>query len=232
MGIYLIKSGVSVYSYQYYLSDDFVEEITLKIQGGQRNEYFTDYKDFDVRNEKYGRLISNTDNKINQSMFMLGGGRNGAWYAMRNRVYKNAFEVADAVDGMKMIFYVAGGVFGLLAILMLFNFISVTVSSKQKEIGILRAIGARKLDVFKIFVVESLIITLTCFVVSVIICLICCNALNGYLVSSALGIKALDFGVMSVLIMLFSTIAVAAIATVVPVSKAAKKAPVDSIRAL
>lgn len=232
VGIYLIKSGVSVYSYQYYLSDDFAEEITLKIQGGQRNEYFTDYKDFDVRNEKYGRLISNTENKISQSMYMLSSGRNGSWYAMRNRVYKNAFEVADAVDGMKMIFYVAGGVFGLLAILMLFNFISVTVSSKQKEIGILRAIGARKLDVFKIFVVESLIITLSCFVVSVIICAIGCNVLNGYLVSSALGIKALDFGVMSVIIMLVSTIAVAAIATVVPVSKAAKKAPVDSIRAL
>lgn len=232
VGIYLIKSGVSIYSYHYYLSDDFAEEISLKIQGGQRNEYFTDYKDFNVQNEKYGRLITTTDNKINQSMFMLNSGRNGAWYAMRNSVYKDAFEVADAVDGMKIIFYVAGGVFGLLAILMLFNFISVTVSSKQKEIGILRAIGARKLDVFKIFVVESLVITLACFIVSVVLCIIGCNVLNGYLVSSALGIKALDFGVMSALIMLVSTIAVAAIATVVPVSKAAKKSPVDSIRAL
>ncbi|MBE5749408.1 MAG: ATP-binding cassette domain-containing protein [Clostridiales bacterium] len=235
-GLYLVTDGKSETSRNYIVSDGLCDEFSLTKKAiyvgsdsTQDRVYVTAHV-FNADVERYGRIITLTDNDMDQSMFMLNAGKNGDWYAMKNKAYIDANEIAEGVDMMKGIFYVAGGIFGLFAILMLFNFISVTVSSKQKEIGILRAIGARKSDVFKIFVIEALMITLTCFVISAILSAVACTVINGYLLTSAVGVTALDFGVLSVLCLLMSTIAVAAIATVIPVSKAANKAPVESIR--
>ena len=46
--------------------------------------------------------------------------------------------MANLIFGLKILFWIAGGVFGLFAALMLFNFITVSISSKNKEIGIIK----------------------------------------------------------------------------------------------
>jgi ABC-type lipoprotein release transport system permease subunit len=51
---------------------------------------------------------------------------------------------------------------------MLLNFISVSIANKKKDIGILRAIGARKIDVFKIFFSEALFIGVVCSLLAII----------------------------------------------------------------
>lgn len=235
-GIYTIADGKMKESNAFLISDETCEKYSLTSKttylGSDTTDdriYVTNRK-FDIDSEKYGRIITLTDNEFSQTMFVLRSGDNGDWYAMKNNVYEDVSEIAEGVDMMKGVFYVAGGIFGLFAILMLFNFISATILSKQKEIGILRAIGARKTDVFKIFVIEALMITLTCFVVSAVLSGVACSVLNGYLVTSAVGLTALNYGPLSVFLLLLSTIAVAAIATIIPVTKAANKAPVESIR--
>jgi len=229
VGYYAITEGKKVNSELYFVSDNFCEEYGASEDKGKN--YITDYG-FDLDSERYGRIIVASDNQRSKTIYMLKS--KGATYfnAMRNDAYSDAYQTADAIDDMKIVFYVAGGVFGIFAVLMLFNFISVTVSTKKKEIGILRAIGARKIDVFKIFFIEALLITLSCFVVSVGLSATLCMVINGYLVSSAVGVSALNFGVLSVLMLLLSTVAVALIATVIPVRRAANKPPVESIRSV
>ena len=61
---------------------------------------------------------------------------------------------------------------------MLSNFISVSISNKKREIGILRAVGARSLDVFKIFFSESFVIGLICVLFSSGISMWLCNTIN------------------------------------------------------
>ena len=67
----------------------------------------------------------------------------------------------------RLIFPVIGAAAGVLAVfaaLLLFSFISASINAKKKEIGILRAVGARGIDVFKIFIVEGIAVTLLCLV--------------------------------------------------------------------
>ena len=62
--------------------------------------------------------------------------------------------------------------------LMLLNFISTSISNKQKEIGILRAVGARGSDVFKIFFSEAAIICLICVALSIVLSGVGCYIFN------------------------------------------------------
>ena len=69
-------------------------------------------------------------------------------------------------------------VFVLFAILLFSNFIGTSISYAKKEIGILRALGARNKDTLKIFTYESLIIGFISWVLSVIGWLYTCSILN------------------------------------------------------
>ena len=136
------------------------------------------------------------------------------------------------VSYLKTIFLTIGGVTGVFAGLLLLNFISVSIASKNKDIGILRAVGARGSDVFKIFYSESSIITLICFVLSVIASMVVCFFINQQTLDSALSVALLDFGPINVLVILGVGLVFSFIAAFIPVMITAKKPPVEAIRAL
>ncbi len=139
----------------------------------------------------------------------------------------------DTVDILYIVFLVIGIIFALFASLLMFNFISVSISNKKKEIGILRAVGARGLDVFKIFFSESGIIMGICTVLSIISAVMQCLIINGVL-KSLLGfeVSLFVFGGVSVAVMLGIAVAVTVVSTLLPVYFAARKKPVESIRSL
>jgi ABC-type lipoprotein release transport system permease subunit len=133
---------------------------------------------------------------------------------------------------MKLGFLVAGLVVGLFAVLMLYNFISVAIENKKNEIGILRAVGASGGDVFKIFITEALIITSICFVLSSILSVIACSVINTIAVASIVKISFLNFRFINVLFLLLTSIIIAFVGTFLPVLKASKCSPVESIKAI
>ena len=106
-----------------------------------------------------------------------------------------------------------------------------SISNKKREIGILRAVGARGSDVFKIFFSESFVITLICTALSIVTSIGVCIILNKE-VNTSLGASIFNFGVVSMGIIFALAILTAIIATFLPVRNAAKKKPVESIRAL
>ena len=128
-------------------------------------------------------------------------------------------------------FLYAGLVLAVFAALLLSNFISVSISYKKREIGILRAVGARSFDVFKIFFSESFVITAICIVLSLVGSLVCCALIDGALVS-LIGASLFVFGPLSLLVLLAVALVTAVVATFLPVWNAAKKKPVESIRSL
>ena len=146
--------------------------------------------------------------------------------------YIDVLEYIDTLVKEFYQFFLYGGIFlGIFALLMLSNFISISISNKTKEIGILRAVGARSLDVFKIFFSESLIIMILCLLLSIFMCFRICNYLNMNL-ASELRISVFVFGVISFFVILSLSIITTFIATYIPVRKESKKKPVESIRAL
>ncbi len=197
----------------------------------EREDYQTDYK-YDPLNEKYGRVIAKSDNSINKTLYMLKERTDHSYITMENNVYRVSINMVKIVSEMKTIFIVAGVVFGVFASLMLFNFISTSILQKKKEIGILRALGARKEDVFKIFMTETIIITLICFIISVALTYFACLYINYFMVENAIRITLLNYNIINVLIIFFVSFTVSLIATALPIIRASKKSPVDGIRAL
>lgn len=145
----------------------------------------------------------------------------------------DALEMVNAmIDEMSQIFMWIGIVMAVFAALLLSNFISVSISHKKRDIGILRAVGARSFDVFKIFFSESFLIAIISIIVSLIGCFVACSAINTEMGSALSGVSLFVFGPMSALILVGVAIVTAIVATFLPVYNAAKKKPVESIRAL
>ena len=134
-------------------------------------------------------------------------------------------------NSFKKVFLYVGIAMAFFAALLLSNFISTSISHKTKEIGILRAVGARGSDVFKIFLSESFMITLICVILSIIGGSVICTIFNNS-VSEMLGMKIFVFGIVSIIILVVIALVTTIISTFIPVYKAAHKKPVDSIRSL
>lgn len=146
--------------------------------------------------------------------------------------YIDRLEMIDSmVKGLSKVFLYVGLVLAVFAALLLSNFISVSISQKKKEIGILRAVGARSLDVFKIFFSESFVIAAICVVLATIISHVVCGILNAE-VASGFGASIFVFGIASFVVLIGIAFVTTVIATFLPVWNAAKKKPVDSIRAI
>ena len=145
----------------------------------------------------------------------------------------SALELVNSmVDELSTVFMWIGIVMAVFAALLLSNFISVSISHKKRDIGILRAVGARSFDVFKIFFSESFLIAIISIIISMIGCFVACSVLNQTMSNALSGVSLFVFGPVSILILVGVAVVTAIVATFLPVYNAAKKKPVDSIRAL
>ena len=180
---------------------------------------------------KYSSVIALTDNTVEQTKYILHYGDDTFKIKMTNQIYESVDFMAEMVSTLKKVFLIVAAVLGVFSALMLFNFISVSISAKSKEIGILRAVGARGTDVFKIFFAEGGFISFICFLLSAVAAFFVCNALNNS-ISEAISIKMLEYGWIEIGLIFAVAAVVSVIATIIPVVHAAKKPPVESIRSL
>lgn len=154
-------------------------------------------------------------------------------YTTDNFLYSSISSVNDLVENLSLVFLIVGIVLAVFAALLLFNFITMSISNKRKEIGILRAVGARGIDVFKIFFSESGIIVGICTVLALIGSIVLTFVINNVLkVEAGLDVTLFVFGPLSTILMIGIAVAVALISTFLPVFFAARKKPVESLRAL
>ena len=152
-------------------------------------------------------------------------------YKLYSPISDNFEMVNSMIKTFETVFLWVGVVMAVFSMLLLFNFISVSITNKKKEIGILRAVGARSADVFKIFYSESAIITIICFALAMVACFVLCPILNRTL-ADAMTATIFVFGPISWLVMLGIAVVTSVIATFLPVYSIARKKPVESIRAL
>ena len=152
-------------------------------------------------------------------------------YSLSNNVTQQLDMVDELLEVLGQVFLYVGIGFAVFASLMLANFISTSVTYKKQEIGILRAIGSRSSDVFRIFFAESFIIAMINFVTSVAGTLSVTIVLNNVLRNDAgILITFLNFGVRQVALLLLVSLAVAFVATFFPVKKIASMKPIDAIK--
>ncbi len=152
-------------------------------------------------------------------------------YELQNSVTYELDTVNSVLKALSKVFFFIGLGFAVFASLMLANFIGSSISYKKQEIGILRAIGSRSNDVFRIFFSESFIIAMINFVLSSIGVGAATLFIN-YTIRKELGvlITILNFGIRQIALLLVVSLVVAAVASFIPVKKIASKKPIDAIR--
>ncbi len=132
---------------------------------------------------------------------------------------------------LRSVFLWIGLVFVVFASLLFSNFIATSISYKKREIGILRAIGSRSNDVFRIFFAESFIIAMINFVLSLAGTVGICSLINWMLRSQAgLLLTVLNVGIRQIALLFGICLLVAAVASFLPVRRIAAKRPIDAIR--
>ena len=152
-------------------------------------------------------------------------------HQIQNAITFELDSVNEFLEEFAKIFVYIGLGFALFAALMLSNFIAMSISYKKQEIGILRAIGSRSNDVFRIFFSESFIIAMINFVLSGVGVFVITSIING-IVRNELGIliTVLSFTPRQIILLLAVSIFVAFVASFLPVKKIASKRPIDAIR--
>lgn len=227
-----VFAGDTVYSYIY---DNYIKpgEKTEDPAGEYYTKTVTSYSPTDANKYEYvvTPLVDGfpLDYTINSERTV--NAEDGTFFKILSPLSDLLAEAQAMIDSLQKVFLWAGIVMAVFAMLLMFNFISVSVSGKKKEIGILRALGARSSDVFKIFMTESAVIAVLCFLLATVTCVAVCPVINSQL-AGAIGIELLVLGPWSVLIMLAIAFATSFIATFIPVFAIARKRPVDSIRSL
>lgn len=141
--------------------------------------------------------------------------------------------VNNVLENMSEVFLYVGLAFAVFAGLLMMNYIATTISYKKRDIGILRAVGARSFDVFGIFFNESLIIALINFLLSSIATFGFVFYINNMLRSEYnITLTILNFGLRQTALILLLAVGVAAISSAIPVYNIARKKPIDAIRSI
>lgn len=138
-------------------------------------------------------------------------------------------------EQFKLIGGAAAGVFAFLVIVMLLNYFMSTIKDKNREIGVLRALGVKNSNVLAIFFLEAAIISVLAFVLSVPLGYILTNWLESLVMGSlAMGynvfVHFIDIGIVSSLVTFALCMGIALIGCIAPFFKLFKCKPMEIIR--
>ena len=148
------------------------------------------------------------------------------YYRLEAKTFKTSMlnEFDEYVKEVKKVLFYISLVFSLFSCLLLMNFISTSIANKKKDIGILRALGARGIDVYGIFFNESIIISLINFILAVVATIV-----TAIIINNKANLSIMVVGYRQILLMLAYSVGVAAIGSFLPIYKFAKKKPIDTI---
>ncbi len=226
----------------YYISDHYYDMIISDTLLADYQAWYEDqqekldisYKETIAEHEDgiWGFAIApmGNENALRKLVQMTYDEENDLNFSLKNSVMETLNSFNDFIEIGSQIFLYVGIGFAVFSALLLMNFISTSISYKKREIGILRAVGAKSSDVFKIFFSEALVIALINFLLSLAAVIAAITVTNSLMRSEGINITLLTFGVRQVILMLVISIAVALVASFLPVYNIAKRKPVDAIK--
>ena len=116
--------------------------------------------------------------------------------------------------------------FGLLK----YNFIITTITISKKDIGILRSLGARNIDVFKIFVSESMILTILSYILGIMLFIASLEIINNRFLFSHF--NELDIIKVEFVYLLFSlvfSVVMSLLLSILSINRVTRIKPIDAI---
>lgn len=153
------------------------------------------------------------------------------YYIGTNPILTTAIIYYQVLGDFTSILLYIGIILVCVSTLQLFNLITSSIAMKKHEIGILRAMGARILDVMKIFYSEASIIGLLSAVCAVLLNMIMITGANQFFMTQyGTPVKLLIFDHRQVLIIFGLVLLSTTLSTIFPIYLYARKNPIDTIR--
>lgn len=119
-----------------------------------------------------------------------------------------------------------------ITVLVLFSFITFSINSNSRQIGILRSIGVTRNDTVRIFVAETIIIALIALIVSYVMDVVLTIYINN-MYAASLAENPFNIIIPNIAICLIIpliTVALTLVSSVIPIRMMSKKRPIEIIR--
>ena len=220
----------------YFATDQFItdeyNETTYYFSNDASTMTLNDYNSDDFGLSLINSLVFIADEGTNlYNQYMKVYHYKGQYSLLINSPFSSTFNVfGSLVEGLQITFLVLGSILAVFSALLMMNFIATSISYKRHDIGILRGLGARQIDVVKIFSFESLIIATINVILAIVATIPIIYFINQQIADALdmnivlLNFTFRQFGLI-VLIAVFSAL----IASIIPVLNIAHKKPIDAI---
>ena len=152
------------------------------------------------------------------------------YYALQSPLVNSIMIWVSLLSELEKIFLYVGIAMAAFSMLLFYNFMSISINNKRHEIGILRAVGARGVDVFKIFYSESAIIAVINFVLAIAALIAVAIVLNNKIGEAIAGLVLLKVGFVEILMVFAVALVASVISSLLPVARIARQKPIDAIR--
>ena len=139
-------------------------------------------------------------------------------------------EMVRTVNVLKKIASYIAIVLVVFTIVLMANFMFSSISYRKREIGILRGLGARSIDVVKIFLWEGIVIASISFVLTSLGLVVTTNLLNNVIMSGTdLLLTPFIITLRQFVVILVLVYVIVFISSIIPIRKIAKMKPIDAI---
>ncbi|MDY0278220.1 MAG: FtsX-like permease family protein, partial [Acholeplasma sp.] len=154
-----------------------------------------------------------------------------SYFVLHNELVPQMSIIGNVISSISStLLYMALG-FAIFSSLLLINYISISVKEKKHDIGILRALGTRNIDVIKIFLIESLIIsTINMVISSFLFTMLTLYVNQSVQASNGLSLILIYPSFRQYILIILISLFVSIISTVLPVKAITSMKPIDAIR--
>ena len=142
--------------------------------------------------------------------------------------------INDLIVKLKLYQFVSGilgGIASIFSVCLLYSLLSFTIENKKKEMGVLRALGAKARTIFVMFSSEGIYVNFVSLILAYLGSSLIVLYFNHFLkYQNGIRVEIYHFNVVQYLILLGVAIAVTILAIAVPVIKVVRKSPAEAIR--
>lgn len=134
-------------------------------------------------------------------------------------------------DSIQTLAFYAGIVFIVFTVFLIINFMYTSIHYRKREIGVLRALGARSLDVMKIFLWEGVCLSVLSGTIASILLVVVSNVMNSFVMTRFSGMLTTPFivGIRQFVVIYLLVFVVTFISSILPLIRISKMKPIDAI---
>lgn len=151
-------------------------------------------------------------------------------YAIKSTYSSRLYEKHITLKTLSKFAFYVGLFFLAFTVFLIANFMFTSISYRKKEIGTLRALGSRELDVMKIFVWEAIVLSIISGIIASILLVIVSNIANSFFISN-LHLLTTPFivGIRQFIVIFVLVFMLTIISNIIPLHRISRMKPIDAI---